>query len=179
MIDLPDIIIPLIVAVTILTCISIIWPLAIGAAWSPTSRKAVNKILEMADINSQDVLYDLGSGDGRIVIEASRKYDAIALGVEADPFRALWSKLVLKILGLGRQTRIIWGDIFKQDLSQATVVTVFLWQKTNEKLKEKFKRELKPGTRVVSHIWTFRGWKPIAVDRENRVYLYIIGESDM
>jgi len=86
--------------------------------------------------------------------------------------------LKLRLLGLNRRTQIIWGDIFNQDISDATVVTVFLWQKTNEKLKEKLQRELKPGTRVVSHIWTFGGWTPLEVDRKDRVYLYVIGKSD-
>lgn len=178
LIDLINIILLLIVAITIIIAISIIWPLIIGAAWSPSSRRVVDKILKMAEVDSHDILYDLGSGDGRIVAEAARKYHATGLGVEADPFRVIWSKINLRLLGLNRQTRIIWGDIFKQDISHATVVTVFLWQRTNEKLKEKLQRELKPGTRVVSYIWTFSGWTPVDVDREDRIYLYVIGKSD-
>jgi predicted RNA methylase len=173
-----DIILPLIVAVIIIVSISILWPIIIGAAWSPSSKKVVNKMLEMAEVDSQDILYDLGSGDGRIVAEAARKYDAVGIGIEADPLRVFWSRLNLRLLGLNNQNSIIWGDIFNKDLSRATVVTVFLWQKTNEKLKEKLTRELKPGTRVVSHIWTFSGWTPVEVDQEERVYLYIIGKSD-
>jgi SAM-dependent methyltransferase len=173
-----DIILPLIVAVIIIVSISILWPIIIGAAWSPSSKKVVNKMLEMAEVDSQDILYDLGSGDGRIVAKAARKYDAVGIGIEADPLRVFWSRLNLRLLGLNNQTSIIWGDIFNKDLSRATVVTVFLWQKTNEKLKEKLTRELKPGTRVVSHIWTFSGWTPVDVDQEERVYLYIIGKSD-
>ncbi len=178
MIDLINIILLLIVAITIIVAISIIWPLIIGAAWSPSSRRVMDKMLKTAEVDSHDILYDLGSGDGRIVAEAARKYRATVLGVEADPFRVIWSKINLRLLGLNRQTRIIWGDIFKQDISHATVVTVFLWQRTNEKLKEKLQRELKPGTRVVSHVWTFSGWTPIVVDREDRIYLYVIGKSD-
>lgn len=178
MITFLDIILPLIVAVIIIVSISILWPIIIGAAWSPSSKKVVNKMLEMAEVDSQDILYDLGSGDGRIVAEAARKYDAVGIGIEADPLRVFWSRVNLKLLGLNNQTSIIWGDIFNKDLSRATVVTVFLWQKTNEKLKEKLTRELKPGTPVVSHIWTFSGWTPVEVDQEERVYLYIIGKSD-
>jgi predicted RNA methylase len=173
-----DIILPLIVAVIIIVSISILWPIIIGAAWSPSSKKVVNKMLEMAEVDSQDILYDLGSGDGRIVAEAARKYEAVGIGIEADPLRVFWSRVNLRLLNLNNQTSIIWGDIFNKDLSRATVVTVFLWQKTNKKLKEKLTRELKPGTRVVSHIWTFSGWTPVEVDQEERVYLYIIGKSD-
>lgn len=178
MINLTDIILPLIVSIIILVTISIIWPLIIGAAWSPSSKRVVNKMLEMAEVNFQDILYDLGSGDGRIVAEAALKYHAMGVGIEADPFRVFWSRISLKLWGLNRQTKIIWADIFKQDISYATVVTVFLWQRTNEKLKKKLQKELKPGTRVVSYIWTFSGWTPVAVDREDRIYLYVMGESD-
>ncbi len=178
MINLIDIILPLMIAIIIIIAISIMWPLIIGAAWSPSSRTVVNKMLEMAEVDSRDVLYDLGSGDGRIVAEVAREYRARGIGIEADPLRVLWSRMNLRLFGLNKQTQIIWGDIFNQDISDATVVTVFLWQKTNEKLKEKLQRELKPGARVVSYIWTFSGWTPIDVDREDRVYLYIIGKSD-
>lgn len=178
MITFIDIVLSLIVTIIIIVSISILWPLIIGAAWSPSSKKVVNKILKMAEVDSQDILYDLGSGDGRIVAEAARKYNAIGIGIEADPLRVFWSRMKLRLLGLNSQTRIIWGDIFNKDLSRATVVTVFLWQKTNEKLKEKLTRELQPGTRVVSHIWTFSRWMPVEVDQEDRVYLYIIGKSD-
>jgi hypothetical protein len=176
--NLTEIILLIIIIITVIIAISILWPLLIGAAWSPASKRVVDKILDLADVGSQDLLYDLGSGDGRIVVQAARKYQATGLGIEADPFRVIWSRLNLKILGLNKKTRIIWGDIFKQDLSHATVVTVFLWQRTNEKLKEKLQRELKPGTRVISYIWTFSGWKPLAIDKKDRIYLYVIGESD-
>jgi tRNA A58 N-methylase Trm61 len=178
LINLLDLLIPTILFLSVLISISILWPLLIGAAWSPASKRVVDKILDLADVGSQDILYDLGSGDGRIVVRAARKYQATGLGIEADPLRVIWSRINLKILGLNKQTRIIWGDIFKQDISHATVVTVFLWQRTNEKLKEKLQRELKPGTRIISYIWTFSGWKPLAVDEKDRIYLYVIGESD-
>jgi len=178
LINFIGIILPLMVAIIIIIAISIMWPLIIGAAWSPSSKRVVNKMLDMAEVDSRDVIYDLGSGDGRIVAEAARNYHAIGIGIEADPLRVLWSRVKLRLLGLNRRTQIIWGDIFNQDISDATVVTVFLWQKTNEKLKEKLQRELKPGTRVVSHIWTFSGWTPLEVDRKDRVYLYVIGKSD-
>lgn len=173
-----NIIFLVIILLIIIVAISIIWPLSIGAAWSPSSKRVVNKILDMAEVDSHDIIYDLGSGDGRIVAHAAWKFDTIGIGIEADPFRVVWSKIKLYLMGLNGQTKIIWGDIFKQDLGYATVVTVFLWQRTNEKLKRKLQRELKPGTRVISYIWTFSDWTPVAVDDEDRIYLYIMGESD-
>lgn len=157
---------------------SILWPLAIGAAYSPSSRKVVRKMLNMAEVTPEDRVYDLGSGDGRIVTEAVQRYNALGVGVEADPLRVLWSKANLLKLGLQGQVKIIWGNLFHQNLSQATVVILFLWGRTNEKLKKKLQEELKPGTRVVSYIWKFKGWTPSKVDEKERIYLYIIGESD-
>jgi hypothetical protein len=173
-----EIVFPILIILVILIALSIIWPLLIGAAWSPASTKVVRKMLEMAEVDSNDVVFDLGSGDGRIVAEAARRYQARGVGIEADPLRVLWSKITIRLRGLNYRTKIVWGDIFKQDMSNATVVTVFLWQRTNDKLKQKFRDELKPGTRVVSYIWTFSGWNPLSVDREDRIYLYVIGRSD-
>ena len=178
MINLIDILFTLIIAFTILIAFSILWPLLTGAAWSPASKKVVRKILEMAEVDSDDVVYDLGSGDGRIVAEAARRYKARGVGIEVEPLRVLWSRLVIWFFGLDGLTRIVWGDIFHQDLSNATVVTVFLWQKTNDKLIKKLQEELRPGTRVVSYIWTFKGWNALDIDLEDRVYLYVIGKSD-
>lgn len=173
-----SIILFIIIILAVIIAISVIWPLLIGAAWSPSSKSVVNKILDMAEADSKDIIYDLGSGDGRIVAQAARKYNSTGIGIEADPFRVVWSKIKLYLMGLNGQTRIIWGNIFNQDISYATVVTVFLWQRTNEKLKKKLQRELKPGTRVISYIWTFSDWTPVAIDEEDRIYLYIMGESD-
>ncbi len=179
MITLINLIFTIIIIIIILAAISILWPLLIGAAWSPANKRVVNKMLKMAEVNSKDIVYDLGSGDGRIVAEAALNHHATAIGIEADPIRVIWSRIALKFRGQDKRTRIIWGDIFKQDISYATVVTVFLWQRTNKKLKKKLQEELKPGTRVVSYIWTFSGWTPLAVDRQDRIYLYVIGESDL
>lgn len=156
-----------------------LWPLAIGAAYSPSSMKVVRKMLNMAETDSEDVVYDLGSGDGRIVIEAAKRFHALGVGVEADPLRVLWSRLKIRNLGLQNQVRIIWGNLFHQNLRHATVVMLFLWGKTNENLKEKLQKELEPGTRIVSYVWKFKGWEPITVDKKERIYLYIIGESDL
>jgi predicted RNA methylase len=146
----------------------------IGAGFQPTSRKLVKKMLEMAEIGSHDVLYDLGSGDGRIVREAVESYGARAVGIEADPIRVLWSRISLFRYGIQDKSKIKWGNIFKKDISEATVVTVFLGDKANQKLKEKLLKELKPGTPVISYVWTFDGWLPTKVNHEDRIYLYRI-----
>jgi SAM-dependent methyltransferase len=167
----------IIVILIVIVAVSIIWPLLLGAAWSPTSVRIVDRMLEMAEIVSGDIVYDLGSGDGRIVVEAARKYRAKGVGIEVDPLRVIWSIINVYIMRLNGSVRIVWGNIFHQDISDATIVTLFLWQRTNQKLTKKLLSELKPGTRVVSYIWTFDDWIPVSADEYNRVYLYIIGES--
>ncbi|MGB9937000.1 MAG: methyltransferase [Methanobacterium sp.] len=155
----------------------VMWSAIIGAGFEPTSKRKVNKMLQMVEIGQNDVLYDLGSGDGRIVAEAVKKYNARAVGIEADPLRVLWSRLYLFFSRLNNY-KIIWGNFFNQDISEATAVTLFLGYDANQKLKSKLLKELKPGTSVVSYIWTFDEWMPVKVDKENRIYLYEIGRSD-
>ena len=176
--EITSILVSIMLIFIVIVAFSMLWPLMIGAAYSPSSKDVVRKMLEMAEVDSDDVLYDLGSGDGRIVLEAARRYNARAVGIEADPLRVIWSKILVMTNGLQNQIQIVWGNLFHQNISNATVVTVFLWQRTNEKLKEKLLEELRPGSRVVSYVWIFEGWKPIKVDTKDRIYLYVIGECD-
>jgi len=152
----------------------VIWSAPLGAGWEPTSRRKVRKMLEMSGAGPSDVIYDLGSGDGRIVVEAARRFHARAVGVEADPFRVLFSELTISLLHLEGQARIIWGNFFRVNLSEATIVTTFLSQGANRKLESKLMAELKPGTRVVSYEWTFDGWTPTARDSDNHLSLYVM-----
>jgi len=159
--------------------IFVIWSAPLGAGWEPTSRRKVRKMLEMSGAGPSDVIYDLGSGDGRIVVEAARRFHARAVGVEADPFRVLISQLMISLLHLEGQTKIIWGNFFRVDLSEATIVTTFLSQGTNRKLESKLIAELKPGTRVVSYEWTFDGWTPTARDARNHLSLYVMQGAEV
>jgi hypothetical protein len=162
-----------------LVVIWIMWSVVIGAGFEPASRRIVDKMLEIAEIGPNDVLYDLGSGDGRIVIEAVKSYGSRGVGIEADPIRVLWSRMLLFFYGIQDKSKIKWGNFFNKDLVEATAVTLFLGDKTNQKLKEKLVKELKPGTHVVSYVWKFNDWKPIKIDYNDRIYLYIIGESNL
>ena len=163
-----------IIAFTLAFGIFVIWSAPIGAGWEPTSRKKVRKMLEMSGAGPADVIYDLGSGDGRIVVEAARRFHAKAVGVEADPLRVLFSRLAISLLHLEGQARIIWGNFFHVDLSEATIVTLFLSQGTNRKLEPKLATELRPGARIVSYEWTFDGWTPTATDADDHLSLYVI-----
>lgn len=148
------------------------WALTMGAAYDPAPMDKVYKMLTIANVGSDDIVYDLGSGDGRIVITAARQFGARAVGIEIDPFRFLFACFMKSISGHSGRIQIKFGNIFKKTIADATVVTLFLYGPTNNRLKEKFSRELKPGTRVVSYIWRFDDWQLVDFLPEDRIYLY-------
>jgi hypothetical protein len=152
----------------------VLWPLLIGAGWVPTPRKVVRKMLSLADVGPGDMLYELGSGDGRIIFMAAKEFGAKAVGIEADPLRVLWTLVWIRVKGLRDQVSVLWGNFYKRDLGEASVVTVYQSTDINRKLRDKFKRELGPGTRVVSYAFTIEGWEPAKVDEEDQVYLYVM-----
>lgn len=165
----------IIFAVVIAFIAWIYWPQIIGAGWSPTPMVNVEKMLLMAEVKEDDVVYDLGCGDGRIITAAASKFGAKAVGIEADPLRFLFSWVRVKLLGLGDRVKVMWGNFFACSLADATVVTVFLSDTANNKLEYKLQKELAAGTRVVSYYWIFPGWKPLKIDHNHRLYLYVIG----
>jgi cyclopropane fatty-acyl-phospholipid synthase-like methyltransferase len=132
----------------------------------------VEKMLEIADVSENDTLIDLGSGDGRIIIEAAKKHGATTIGIEADPLRVIWSRLRVRSNGLQEKVNVVWGNFFSNDISKATVVTVYQGQDINKKLIKKLEKELEPGTLIVSYYFTFDGWIPQKKDPETDVYLY-------
>ena len=151
------------------------WSQLVGAGWGPTPGESVDRMLELAQISEGDVLYDLGCGDGRIVIRAAKKYGVRAVGFEIDPIRAWLSRVRVKTNGVQDKVKIVERNFFDADLSPATVVSIFLTQKANQRLKAKL-QSLKQGTRVVTYTWTFEGWEPKVADHELKAYLYVVGE---
>ncbi len=155
--------------------ISFTWTNLMGAPWVPTSMRLVHKMLRLAEVGPDDVVYDLGCGDGRTIITAARTYGSRAVGIEIDPLRYLWCQFLISILGLRDQVKIIYGNFFTQDLSDADIITCYLLQDTNEKLEGKLKRELRPGARVVSNSFTFPGLSKVRQDGDARLYLCNFG----
>jgi SAM-dependent methyltransferase len=149
----------------------LIWPIFMGAIFLPTPMNIVEKMLDIAEVGEGDVLYDLGSGDGRIILEAARR-GAKAVGVEVDPIRVLWSRL--KARRFGDRVGVIRGDFFKTPLTGATVVTVYQGESINNRLRAKFEAELPAGTRIVSFDFKFEGWEPEKKYTDDKVYLYLI-----
>jgi SAM-dependent methyltransferase len=168
---------PILLVLVLVLAISITWTNLRGAPWLPTPMSMVHKMLRMAEVDPEDVVYDLGCGDGRIIVTAARRYGARAVGIEIDPLRYLWCQLLVTVLGLRDRVKIVFGDFFSQDLSAADVVTCYLLQGTNRKLQCKFKAELQPGSRAVSHYFTFPGLQLVRQDEEAKLYMYILGLS--
>lgn len=151
--------------------LSFAWTTVMGAPWVPTSMGMVRKMLDLAEVGPEDLVYDLGCGDGRTIFTAARRYGARAVGIEIDPLRFLWCQLLVTIYKLRGQVKIIYGDFFSQNITEATVVTCYLLQDTNQRLETKLKRELRPGTRIVSHTFTFPGLHKVRHNGEARLYL--------
>jgi SAM-dependent methyltransferase len=126
----------------------------------PTPNEVVDKMLEMAKVTSKDTVYDLGCGDGRIVITAAQKYGVRAVGIDIDPKRIAEATANAKAARVTDRVRFIEGDLFEADISEATVVTLYLLTRLNEKLKPKLLKELQPGTRIVSHAFDMGDWAP-------------------
>jgi SAM-dependent methyltransferase len=167
----------LVVALLILV-ISITWTNLVGAPWAPTSMNIVHTMLKLAEVGPEDVVYDLGCGDGRTIITAVRRYGARAVGFEIDPLRYLWCRMLVRILGLRERVKVLYGNFFNQDLSAADVVTCYLLQGTNNKLEDKFEKELRPGTRVVSNTFTFSRMHKVRQDGDARLYLANFGRVE-
>ena len=155
-----------------LAIISIVWPGLRGAPWVPTSLRTVRKMLDLAKVGPDDLVYDLGCGDGRTIVTAARRYGARAFGIEIDPLRYAWCQALIAVLGLRDRVRVVYGDFFAQDLSEATVVTCYLLESTNRQLQKKLLSELDPGARVVSNTFAFPELHPVHYDKQNQLYLY-------
>jgi SAM-dependent methyltransferase len=163
--------------VVVVAVVSISWTHFRGAQWVPTTMDTVNRMLSIADVSPDDLVYDLGCGDGRIIVTAARRYGARAVGIEIDPLRYLWCQLLITVLGMRGQVKVVFGDFFGKDLSPADVVTCYLLQVTNEKLEAKLMKDLRPGTRVVSNYFTFPGLIRVRESGDAKLYLCNLGST--
>ena len=134
------------------------------APFVATPLPVVKEMLTVAEVKLGETLYDLGCGDGRVAIMAAQEFGANAVGVEMREDLAKQAMGKVTELGLEGRVKIVQGDMFRIDLSQADVVTLYLTTSANDKVKPKLEAELKPGARVVSHDYEILGWRPIKID---------------
>ena len=152
------------------------------APYIPTPEAIVDRMLDAAHIKAGETVYDLGSGDGRIVIAAAQKYGAKAVGVEIRPDLCRQAEARIKTLGLEDRVTMVEGSALRVDLSPADVVTMYFLTTSNERLKPNLEK-MKAGSRVVSNEFPVKGWKPVEVvhvkngSMEHSIYVYKIGET--
>ena len=154
------------------------------APYVSTPPEVVEAMLKAAKVTKDDIVYDLGCGDGRIVIMAALKYGARGVGIDIDPALVREAQENARKAGVADRVQFIQGDLFKSDLREATVVTLYLMASVNLELRPKLLRELKPGTRVVSHAFDMGDWKPQRAFEVNsgrawgKVYFWVIPEGE-
>jgi len=149
------------------------------APFVPTPPEVVRTMLRLAELKKDEVLYDLGCGDGRILVIAAQEFGAQAVGVELNLNLVREGREKISSLDLENRVKIIHGNILETDISPADLVTLYLTTSANEKVKPKMEQELRTGARIVSHDFGIPGWKPAKIDRvqENyrthTIYMYV------
>lgn len=138
----------------------------------PTKPAVVEAMLNLAGVKEGDVVYDLGCGDGRIVITAAQKYGATGVGVDIDPDRINEANENAKNAEVTDKVRFVEGNLFEMDFSKATVVTLYLLPNINLKLRPQLLKQLKPGTRIVSHAFDMGDWEPEETQQVNGETIY-------
>jgi len=143
--------------------------------WVPTNDALVTRMLEMAQVGKNDLVYDLGAGDGKIAIAAAKQFGARAVGVEYNPDMAQLAQCLVRAEGVADKVIVVQGDIFETDFSAANVVTLYLLPELNVKLRPTLLK-MKPGTRVVSHSFLMDDWRPdeSSVSTDGAAYLWIV-----
>jgi len=151
---------------------------ALDVVWVASDMAVVSEMLRLAAVGPGDVLYDLGCGDGRIVVTAAQRHGVRGVGVDLDPARIREARANAERAGVGDRVRFIEGDLFATDLREATVVTLYLGQEVNLRVRPKLLREMRAGARIVSHDYDLGDWPPddtaevALANRVHRLYLW-------
>lgn len=166
-----------IVIIILLFLLSMVWPP--DSPWSPwwrTSPRIARIQCKLANVGKNDIIYDLGSGEGTALIIAAKEFGSKGVGIEIDPFRVITSKISVKISNVSDKIRIERKNFFDVDISEASVIFMYLIPKAMARLRPKLLQELKPGTRVVTFVYQI-DLPLIAKDAKNEVYVYEIPHS--
>jgi SAM-dependent methyltransferase len=154
--------------------ILLLLPALSGQPWVPANEKRIHRALELAELKPGEVLYDLGSGDGRVLIAAARDFNARAVGVELSPLLCAVAWIKVQSAGVGQRVRLQCGSYYHAEIENADVVYIYLTSGNVNRLSKKLADELKPGARVVSVSADLSGWQADAIDREELIFLYSI-----
>lgn len=158
----------------LLIILSMVWPP--DSPWSPwwrTGNEKAREILKIAKVTKEDIIYELGSGEGRVLIIAAKEFGAKGVGLEIDPLRVFISKILIRFNGVSKKIKIKRKSFFNENLTPASVIFVYLVPKTLQRLKQKLLKELKPGTRIVSYRYEI-DLPLVEYDKKNNIRLYKI-----
>src|SRR5258706_4673194 len=159
----------------LLFIIGLLWifvPAIYGLPSVPTRQERIRKALKLANLQSDEILYDLGAGDGRVLLIAAREFNANAIGIEIGPIQCalIWLRTVAS--GFGNKIQIKWGNFLKADLSAADVVFVYATSKEVSRLASYLEKQMKPGSRLVSISADFPEWEPSIIDDRELIFVY-------
>jgi precorrin-6B methylase 2 len=155
--------------------LSALWmliPAFFGPPSVPTNPERIRKALRLANLQPEETLYDLGAGDGRVLLIAAKEFGARAVGIEVGPVQCALIWLRVAASGFGEKIQIKWGNYFKSDLSKADVVFIYATSKEIARLASHVEKQMKPGSRVVSISADFPEWEPSDFDEPNLVFVY-------
>lgn len=150
----------------------------LASPWLPVRKRDIERILRLAEIKDDDLIYDLGSGDGRVIAAIANNTNANLVGYEISLLPYIFSKIKIFFLGLSKRVEIRFADFLKRDLSQATIIFCFLTPMAMKKLGPKFKKELKPSTKVISYTFSIPDWPVYKIDKPDKksipIFYYIV-----
>jgi predicted RNA methylase len=162
----------------ILVGLYLLWlivPIISGLPWIPTQPPRIRRALELAQVAPGDIFYDLGSGDGRVLIMAAREFGAQAIGIEISPLHCFFTAISALYLGISNRVKIRWASYYKVDFSNADVLFVYMTSKEVSRLRPQLESQLRPGTRVITISCEIVGWQPIKFNREDVIFIYQVG----
>ncbi len=147
-------------------------PIFYGMPWTPSPRKRIRKALRMARLREGETLYDLGSGDGRVLILAAKEFNARAVGVEINPLHCLYARIVAWIQGVSPRVRLRCKNLYHADFSDADVVYLYFTSPPNKEIQERLQTSLRKGARVVALSFDFTDWQPDSLDKRSLIFVY-------
>jgi SAM-dependent methyltransferase len=147
-------------------------PVLSGLPWIPTHRQRIHKALELSKLHPHEILYDLGAGDGRVLVLAARQFGAHTVGIEISLTHCILAWLRARLNGVSDQVSIRWGNLYKMDLAEADVVFTYLTPDHARRLRPQLEEQLRPGARVVTVSADIDGWEPTAFDSNDLIFLY-------
>lgn len=161
-------------AVLLLAAIAlwVLVPLTTGLPWVPSRDKRIRRALQLAEVHPGEIVYDLGAGDGRVLVLAAREFGARGVGIEVSPMHCLIARLRALLTGTSRQIQMRCANMYSYPLANADVVYVYATPEHAARLQPHLERQLKPGARVVTLSAEMKGWQPDQIDRGDLVFLY-------